>query len=62
MGAATPLEVDLRAWPEQDDSSLFERGAAHVLMLTDCHMPDTVARVQLPPQTLTAQTLQEPKS
>ena len=30
-------------------------------MLTDCHMTDTIARVQLPPQTLTAQTLREKK-
>ncbi len=30
-------------------------------MLTDCHMPDTVAGVPLPPQTLTAQTLREKK-
>ena len=62
MGAATPLEVDLRSWPEQDDSSLFARGAAHELMLTDCHLPGTVARVQLPSQTLTAQILREKKS
>ena len=32
-----------------------------MLTLTDCHMPGTVARVQLPPQTLTAQTLRETK-
>ena len=40
---------------------LFEREAAHVLTLTDCHMPGTVAPVQRPPQTLTAQTLRENK-
>ena len=62
MGTATPLQVDVRSQPEQDDSSLCEREAAHVLILTDCHIPDTAARVQPPPQTLTAQTLQEKKS
>ncbi len=32
-----------------------------MLTLTDCHMPGTVAPVQRPPQTLTAQTLRENK-
>ena len=56
MDAATPLDVDLRSWPEQTIPVYWSGGASHVLTPTDRHMPDNVARVQLPPQTLTAQT------